>query len=87
MRIVQWSSALEGRRGSLSGAFEKVLVGDLDIVEVRRDDDRSAVIEPIHPGVTNLVFVGAHGRVIANVRVSVCDASDSDACDAAAGGT
>jgi prepilin-type processing-associated H-X9-DG protein len=38
----------------------------------------------LHPGTTNLVFVDAHGLVIANVRISVC-ASGPNACDAAAG--
>jgi Flp pilus assembly secretin CpaC len=71
----------------LAGAFEKVIVGNPDIVEVRTDDDRSVVIEPINPGVTNLVFVGAQGRVIANIRVSVCDAPGPNACDVSAGGT
>jgi Flp pilus assembly secretin CpaC len=71
----------------LARVFETVIVGDPGIVDVRTDDDRSVVIEPLKPGTTNLVFVDADGRVVANVRVSVCDPSGPDACDAIAGRT
>jgi Flp pilus assembly secretin CpaC len=74
-------------RLALDSVFASVIIGDPLIVEVRIDDDRSVVIEPLKPGATNLVFVDAHGRVIANVRISVCDPSGPDACDAAAGRT
>jgi Flp pilus assembly secretin CpaC len=71
-------------RLTLARGFETVIVGDPGIVDVRTDDSRSVVVEPLHPGTTNLVFVDAHGLVIANVRISVC-ASGPNACDAAAG--
>jgi Flp pilus assembly secretin CpaC len=58
----------------LQKTFETVIVGDPLVVDVRTDDDRSIVIEPLKAGVTNLVFVDAHGMVTANVRVSVCGA-------------
>ncbi|HWZ37277.1 MAG TPA: pilus assembly protein N-terminal domain-containing protein [Bradyrhizobium sp.] len=67
-------------RISLQKAFETVIVGDPLIVDVRTDDNQSVVIEPLKAGVTNLVFVDAHGMVTANVKVSVCGASSSPAC-------
>ena len=74
-------------RLTLARVFETVIVGDPGIVDVRTDDDRSAVVEPLNPGVTNIVFVDVHVLVIANVRISVCDASGANTCDAAAGKT
>jgi hypothetical protein len=73
-------------RLTLARVFETVIVGDPGIVDVRTDDDRSAVVEPLN-GVTNIVFVDVHVLVIANVRISVCDASGANTCDAAAGKT
>src|ERR1700744_4974313 len=58
----------------LEKAFATVIVGDPLVVDVRTDDDRSVLIEPLSAGETNLVFVDARGVVIANVRVSVCGA-------------
>jgi Flp pilus assembly secretin CpaC len=72
-------------RLALDRAYDAVIVGDPGIVDVKTGDSQSVLIEPLKPGKTNLVFVDAQGRVIANVRVSVCNASD--ACDAAAGRT
>ena len=54
-------------------------------IDVSTDDDRSVLIKPRNPGVTHLVFVDAQGRVIANYRVTVCEAAET--CDAAAGRT
>jgi len=56
----------------LEKAFATVIVGDPLVVDVRTDDDRSVVVEPLSAGETNLVFVDARGVVIANVRISVC---------------
>jgi Flp pilus assembly secretin CpaC len=67
-------------RISLQKAFETVIVGDPLVVDVRTDDNQSVVIEPLKAGVTNLVFVDAHGMVTANIKVSVCGASSSPAC-------
>jgi Flp pilus assembly secretin CpaC len=55
-------------------AFATVIVGDPTILDVRTDDDRSVTIEPLKAGVTNLVFVDAHGMVTANIKISVCGA-------------
>src|SRR5690242_2052621 len=69
----------------LAKAFETVIVADPRIVDVRTDDERSVVIEPLKAGQTNLVFVDARGVVIANVRISVCGASPSHDCTAGSG--
>ena len=70
-------------RLALEQAYNTVIVGDPAIVDVKTADSLSVLIEPLRPGKTNLVFVDAQGRVIDNVRVSVCGASE--ACDAATG--
>jgi Flp pilus assembly secretin CpaC len=64
----------------LAKPFATVIVGDPEIVDVRTDDDQSVVVEPLKGGVTNLVFVDAHGMVTANIKVSVCGGSASAAC-------
>jgi Flp pilus assembly secretin CpaC len=66
-------------RLSLQKAFETVIVGDPLVVDVRTDDNQSIVIEPLKAGVTNLVFVDAHGMVTANIKISVCG-TPSGAC-------
>ena len=58
----------------LEKAFATVIVGDPLVVDVRTDDDRSVLVEPLSAGETNLVFVDARGIVVANVRISVCGA-------------
>ncbi len=70
------------RRLFLEKPFETVIIGDPRIVDVRTDDNRSVVIEPLKDGVTNLVFVDARGMVTTNVKVSVCGVSASAACSA-----
>lgn len=67
-------------RLSLQKAFETVIVGDPLVLDVRTDDNQSIVIEPLKAGVTNLVFVDAHGMVTANIKVSVCGVPSSGAC-------
>jgi len=64
----------------LNKAFATVIVGDPLVVDVHTDDDQSVLIEPLKAGVTNLVFIDAHGMVTANVRVSVCGGPSSGAC-------
>jgi Flp pilus assembly secretin CpaC len=59
-------------RLALDSAFESVIVGDPLIVDVHTGDNRSVVIEPLHPGATNLVFVDTRGLVVANIRILVC---------------
>lgn len=72
-------------RLALGRMFETVIIANPMIVDVSTDDDRSVLIRPHNPGVTNLVFVDAQGRVIANYRILVCDSAI--VCDAAAGRT
>jgi Flp pilus assembly secretin CpaC len=67
-------------RLSLEKAYTTVIVGDPLILDVRTDDNQSIVIEPLKAGVTNLVFVDAHGMVTANIKVSVCGAPSTGAC-------
>ena len=64
-------------RLSLDSSFDTVIVGDPLIVDVRIDDDQTAVVEPLKPGVTSLVFVDTRGMVIANIRILVCASSRS----------
>lgn len=66
----------------LARPFETVIVGDPLVADVRTDDNQSVVIEPLKAGVTNLVFVDAHGLVTANIKVTVCGVSASAACSA-----
>jgi Flp pilus assembly secretin CpaC len=55
----------------LDRAFETVLIGDSDIVEVHTRDNRSVILEPLAPGATNLVFLDDKNIVIANVAILV----------------
>jgi Flp pilus assembly secretin CpaC len=60
--------------------YASVIVGDPLVVDIRTDDNRSVLIEPLSAGQTNLIFVDARGIVIANVRISVCGAPPSNGC-------
>jgi hypothetical protein len=55
----------------LDRAFDTVLIGDSDIVDVHERDDRSVVLHPLGPGTTNLIFVDGQQIVIANIEVLV----------------
>ena len=55
----------------LDRAFETVLIGDSDIVDVHERDDRSVVLDPLAPGTTNLIFVDDRKIVVANIEVRV----------------
>jgi hypothetical protein len=65
-------------RLALDSAFDTVIVGDPLVVDVRTDDNRTVVVEPLHPGATNLVFVDTQGLVVANIRILVCASFRSD---------
>jgi Flp pilus assembly secretin CpaC len=54
-------------------AFDTVLIGDADVVSVFADDDNSVILEPLAPGMTNLVFVDDRHIAIANIRIAVCE--------------
>ena len=55
----------------LDRAFETVLIGDANVVDVHTRDDRSVMLEPLAPGTTNLVFLDDQNIVIANIELSV----------------
>jgi Flp pilus assembly secretin CpaC len=54
---------------TLERPFKTVLVGDPNIVNVHTHSDRLVILEPLHPGETNLVFVDEESITIANVRI------------------
>jgi Flp pilus assembly secretin CpaC len=56
----------------LDKAYETVLIGTTDIVDVHVDDDHSVLIEPLNPGIANLVFVDDRSIAVANIRIQVC---------------
>jgi Flp pilus assembly secretin CpaC len=72
-------------RLALDRMFDTVIIANPVIIDVSTDDDQSVLIRPRNPGVTNLVFVDAQGRVIANYKILVCESAA--VCDAAAGRT
>lgn len=55
----------------LDRAFETVLIGDSDVVDVHTPDNRLVVLEPLAPGATNLVFLDDRNIVIANIAILV----------------
>jgi Flp pilus assembly secretin CpaC len=55
----------------LDRAFETILIGDSNVVDVRTRDDRSVFLEPLAPGATNLIFLDEQNIVIANIAVLV----------------
>ncbi len=56
---------------TLAKAFETVLIGDAQVVDVRPCDNRLVILQPLAPGTTNLIFVDDEGRVITNIEVVV----------------
>jgi len=55
----------------LDRAFEAVLIGDPNVVDVHTRDNRSVMLEPLAPGATNLVFLDDQNIVIANIPLLV----------------
>jgi Flp pilus assembly secretin CpaC len=55
----------------LDRAYETVLIGDSDVVDVHMRDNRSVVLEPLAPGATNLVFLDDQNIVVANFEILV----------------
>ena len=55
----------------LDRAFETVLIGDSDVVDVHTSDHCSVMLEPLAPGATNLVFLDDNNIVIANIAILV----------------
>jgi Flp pilus assembly secretin CpaC len=56
----------------LNSAFETVIVGDPQIVDIHSQGNRSVILKPLHIGASNIIFVDSRNMVIANVRVFVC---------------
>jgi Flp pilus assembly secretin CpaC len=55
----------------LDRAFETVLIGNPNVVEVHTRGNRSVILEPLAPGTTNLIFLDDQNIVITNIEVSV----------------
>jgi Flp pilus assembly secretin CpaC len=59
---------------ALERPFKTILIGDPSIVDVRSQNDRAVILEPLGLGATNLIFVDEQSIAIANVGVLVCSA-------------
>ncbi len=55
----------------LDRAFETVMIGDSDVVDVHTRDHYAVILEPLAPGATNLVFLDGENIVIANIAIVV----------------
>ena len=51
--------------------FRTVLIGDPNVVDVQTQSECSALLKPLNPGATNLVFIDEEGIAITNVRILV----------------
>jgi Flp pilus assembly secretin CpaC len=67
-------AAGEGSIFRLERPFAIVLIGDPSVVDVRARDDRSVLLLALGHGSSNVVFIDAQSRAIANIRVIVRDA-------------
>jgi Flp pilus assembly secretin CpaC len=59
---------------ALEKPFKTVLIGDQSVVNVRTQNDRSVILEPLSLGATNIIFVDERSIAITNVGVLVCSA-------------
>ena len=59
---------------ALEKPFKIVLIGDQSVVNVRTQNDRSVILEPLSLGATNIIFVDERSIAITNVGVLVCNA-------------
>jgi Flp pilus assembly secretin CpaC len=57
---------------NLERPFTTVLIGDPSVVDVREQNDRAVILEPLDLGATNIVFLDARSIAIANFRILVC---------------
>jgi Flp pilus assembly secretin CpaC len=60
--------------------FDTFLVGNPDVVDVHSRGDRSAIVEGIALGTSNIVFINESGIAIANIKILVCDMSTIRSC-------
>src|SRR5262249_2720601 len=51
-----------------------VLIGNAEIIDGQRLDERSVRLKPLSSGATNLVFIDEQGMVITNLAIVVHDA-------------
>jgi Flp pilus assembly secretin CpaC len=58
---------------SLERPFKTVLIGDPNVVDVVKRDDRSVMFEPLNPGATNVIFIDERSVVITNVGLLICE--------------
>jgi Flp pilus assembly secretin CpaC len=58
----------------LERPFKTVLIGDPNVVDVVKRDDRSVMFEPLNPGATNVIFIDERSIAIRNVGILVCEA-------------
>jgi Flp pilus assembly secretin CpaC len=59
---------------ALEKPFKTVLIGDQSVVNVRTQNDRSVILEPLSLGATNIIFVDERSIAITNVGILVCNA-------------
>ena len=58
----------------LEKPFEKVLIGNPQIVDVITRGDRSIILQPLALGATNIIFLDERSMVTANIGILVCEA-------------
>ncbi|WP_170991848.1 pilus assembly protein N-terminal domain-containing protein [Bradyrhizobium elkanii] len=56
----------------LEQEFKTILIGDPNIVDILERSDRSVILQTLHLGATNVIFLDARSIVIANFRILVC---------------
>jgi len=61
----------------LEHAFKTILIGDPNIVDVLERSDHSVILQSLHLGATNVIFLDERSIVIANVRILVCKTAAS----------
>ncbi len=63
-----------GSELTLARSFDTILVGNPNVVEVQRQNDRTVLLKGLNPGASNIVFLDEQSIAIANIRVIVSDA-------------
>ncbi len=61
---------------ALERAFQTVLIGDPNILDVHTLSERRVTLEPLSLGTTNLIFVDERSIAITNVRILVLGPGD-----------
>ncbi len=63
-----------GSELTLARPIDTILVGNPNVVEVQRQNDRTVLLKGLNPGASNIVFLDDQSIAIANIRVIVSDA-------------